>query len=120
MGPKETGLTREDSLRFVQERLRHNHPPPVWEPRHRNAQRVRRRFALEMKQGEHWTLERVDSSVLVCCNRGMLWITHDGDPKDVILVTGDDYWAEREDAMHMFALSPCALEIQFDDAVTQH
>jgi hypothetical protein len=120
MRPKEQAMNREDSMRFVQERLRH-HPAPLGrELRMRHPPSVRRRFAIELPQGEHHKLERVDESVLVCCTSGVLWITHDGDPKDVILAGGDEYWAEREDAMHLFALRPCVIEIQFDDDVVEH
>ena len=114
-------MNREDSLRFVQERLR---PQKNWplarEPRLRQPAAVRRRFVIELAAGEHHRLERVDESVLVRCTSGVLWITHDGDPKDVIMAGGDEYWAEREDAMHLFALRPCLLEIQFDDDVIEH
>ena len=113
-------MDTEDSLRFVQERLRYNHSVLGRELRLRPAERVRRRFAVQLHRGEHRTLDRVDETVLVCCSSGSLWITHDGDPKDVILVAGEHYWAEREDAMHLFALQDCVLEIQFDDDATEH
>ncbi|HEY0824125.1 MAG TPA: DUF2917 domain-containing protein [Ramlibacter sp.] len=113
-------MNKEDSLQFVQERLRYNHSALGRELRIRDAPRVRRRFAVQMHKGEHRTFERVDDSVLVCCASGSLWITHDGDPKDVILVGGEHYWAEREDAMHLFALQDCVVEVQFDDDVIEH
>ena len=112
-------MNSEDALQFVQERLRH---PAPWagDSRRRGAPCVRRRFAVEMAQGEHRTFERVDDTVLVVCASGSLWITHDGDPKDVIVGAGEQYRAAREDAMHLFALQPCVLEIQFDDEVVEH
>lgn len=113
-------MNKEDSLQFVQERLRHNHSTLGRELRLREPPRVRRRFAVEMGKGEHRSFERVDASVLVCCNSGSLWITHDGDPKDLVIVAGEHYRAEREDAMHLFALQPCVIEIQFDDDVLEH
>ena len=113
-------MNKEDSLEFVQERLRQNHSLLGRELRLKEPPRVRRRFAVEMQKGEHRTFERVDASVLVCCSSGSLWITHDGDPKDVILVAGEHHWADREDAMHLFAMQPSVIEIQFDDEVVEH
>jgi len=113
-------MNSEDALQFVQERLRHNPSPWTGDARRRAAPRVRRRFAVQMAKGDHRSFERVDDSVLVVCASGSLWITHDGDPKDVIVSAGEQYRAAREDAMHLFALQPCVLEIQFDDEVVEH
>jgi hypothetical protein len=114
-------MNKEDSLRFVQDRLRQNHSPFHREVHLRPPARVKRRFVVPMDKGEHRRFEQVDESVLVCCGRGSLWITHDGDPKDVILVGGECYRAEREDTMHVFALQECVLEIEFeDDIIAEH
>ena len=114
-------MYKEDSLQFAQERLRqHASSALTRELRLAQPRRVTRRLAAEMRKGEHRSFERVDSSVLVICDRGSLWITHDGDPRDVILYGGETYRADREDAMHVFALQDCLLEIQFDDEVTEH
>ena len=44
-------MNKEDSLQFVQERLRHNHSPLYRELRLRTPERIRRRFAVEMEKG---------------------------------------------------------------------
>lgn len=113
-------MNKEDSLQFVQERLRHNHSLLARELRLREAPRVRRRFAVEIGKGEAYTFERVDHSVCVRCASGGVWITHDGDPKDIVLSSGEEYRCEREDALHLFALQPCVLEIEFEDEVLHH
>lgn len=114
-------MNKEDSLHFVQERLRHHHASPVTRDLHlRERPRVKRRFAVELAQGEARCFERVDETVVVVCVSGGLWITHDGDPKDVILKPRDSYRAQREDAMHLYALQPSVIEIEFEDDVTEH
>ncbi|QJW83630.1 DUF2917 domain-containing protein [Ramlibacter terrae] len=51
----------------------------------------------------------------VRCAAGSLWITHDGDCKDVVLGAQETYSAERKQAMHLFALEPCVPELEFRD-----
>ena len=113
-------MNKEDSLQFVHERLRHNGSPFAREFRLRQMPRVTRRFAIELEQGEAHVFEHVDRSFTVYCTTGGVWITHDGDPKDVVLITGEHYRAEREDPLHLYALTPVVLEIEFEDDVTQH
>lgn len=114
-------MNKEDSLQFVHERLRHNHASTLYRELHlRELPRVTRRFAVEVQKGEAHLFERVDESVAVRCAQGSVWITHDGDPKDVILLPGEEYRAQREDAMHLYALAPSVLEIEFEDDVIQH
>src|SRR5215218_453413 len=114
-------MNTEDSLQFVQERLRHNHSSPLArELRLRQPARVTRRFVVAMGKGEARIFEHVDASVMIKPATGSLWITHDGDPKDVILYPQDTYRAEREDAMHVFALQDSTFEIEFQDDVLEH
>ena len=108
-------------MRFVQDRLRHDPTASLArEFRLRPLPRVKRRFVVKMQRGEARTFERVDDSVHVHCSTGSLWITHDGDPRDVILEGSESYRADREEAMHVFALRDCVLEIEFEDDVTEH
>lgn len=114
-------MNKEDSLQFVHERLRHNHASALTrEFRLRPAPRVTRRFAVELEQGEAHVFDSVDESFSVRVAKGGVWVTHDGDPKDLILITGEEYRAERRDPMHVYALTPTVLEIEFEDDVTQH
>jgi len=75
----------EDSLRFAQERLSHHLSPLARTVGLHNRPRITRRFAIEIPQGQARVFERVDASVQVHCTTGSLWITHDGDCKDVVL-----------------------------------
>ena len=112
----------EDSLEFVQERLRQQAAisPLTREWGLRQKPQVTRRLVAQMRRGEARSFERVNGSLLICCSSGSLWITHDGDPKDVILSAQESYRAQREDTMHVFALQPCVLEIEFEDEVVEH
>lgn len=45
----------------------------------------------------------------VKCLHGSVWITHDGDPKDIILDGGQSYQAERDSRMLVYALTEASL-----------
>jgi hypothetical protein len=118
---KERNMNKEDSLQFVQERLRAQNASLLErELRLAPRTRVTRRVALELDAGCTQVFDHVDGSVIVRCASGSVWITHDGDPKDVILDPGQSYRAEREDTMRVSALFPCVLEIEFEDEVVAH
>ena len=112
-------MNKEESLQFVQERLRQQNASPLDRELHlRPRERITRRVAMEIEGGCTHVLDSVDGSVTVHCASGSLWITQDGDPKDVILAASECYRAEREEAMHLSALQPCVVEIEFEDEVT--
>ncbi|HEX2543925.1 MAG TPA: DUF2917 domain-containing protein [Ramlibacter sp.] len=115
-------MNKEDSLHFAQERLRDNSLsfPLSRDLGLRQRPRVTRRLVAEMAKGEARTFEHVNETVMICCTTGSLWITHDGDPKDVFLSVGQSYRAERDDAMHVFAMQASLLEIEFEDDVIEH
>ena len=117
MSPMSKDMHVEDSLRFAQERLSHHLPPLARTVGLHNRQRITRRFAIEIPQGQARVFERVDASVQVHCTTGSLWITHDGDCKDVVLGARETYCADREQAMNLFALEPCVVELSFEDDV---
>ena len=50
-------MNKEDSLQFVQERLRHNHSLLARELRLREVPRVTRRFAVEIEFEDEVTLQ---------------------------------------------------------------
>ena len=113
-------MKQDDSLQFVRERLRHNHSPLHRELHLVPPERIRRRFAVELEKGAARRFDHVGRTVLVCCASGSVWITHDGDPKDIILGPRETYHVDREDAMHVFAMQDCMLEIEFEDDLLPH
>ena len=52
---------------------------------------------------------RDPASCGVECVQGVLWITHDGDPKDIVLTAGQVYRAQRPSCMLVSALEDAEL-----------
>jgi hypothetical protein len=104
-------MKKEDSLQFAQDRLRTTRSPL----RLRGRERILRRVAVELPRGTARRFDRVDGAVMVRSATGLLWCTQAGDPQDVMLSREETCRAEREEALHVFALQQCLLEIDFDD-----
>lgn len=79
--------------------------------------RVKRLICMSITPGETEVIPTADQSLVVRCARGHLWITHDSDPKDVILAASEVYRSERDDALRLHAMEPCVVEIEFDDEI---
>ena len=47
----------------------------------------------------------------VTCLQGALWITHDGDPKDIVLDAGEHYEADRPTRMLIHALENARIRL---------
>jgi len=73
-----------------------------------NLQFKRARF--ELDQGQLLTLD--DSlDVTIECAEGALWLTQDGDPRDVTLSAGQSYRIDRTSRVMVFATSPSVFKI---------
>jgi hypothetical protein len=78
--------------------------------------RITRWFAAHVRHGATREITPPAGRVTVHCRGGEAWITHDGDPKDVLLQPNESYAVERGDRMTLHALrGDCVLEIQVDD-----
>jgi hypothetical protein len=57
---------------------------------------------------------RIDDAVgrTLNCLAGSVWITHDGDPKDVIVECGESYHVTRPERMIVFALRNSAMRMR--------
>ena len=64
--------------------------------------RLQKGATLVVARPQGWTLE---------CEQGSLWITHDGDPKDILLAPGQSHVAERSSRMLVHALGDSALRL---------
>jgi hypothetical protein len=109
-------LATDNVLSFFQLRLRTPRPRtltallPWCKPRS-----LRRRFAMKLEPGRQESIPLQNREVVLRCASGSLWITHDGDCKDVTLEAQQSYRPDRDGAMCLHALQPCVLEVEFED-----
>jgi hypothetical protein len=77
--------------------------------------RVTRLLALGVPAGRLRELPMGAGRLVVHCRSGEVWITHDGDPRDVVLQQNESYVVDRPARMTAFALrGDCGLEMQQD------
>ena len=77
--------------------------------------RVTRRSWARVGHGMTQEIARAGKPVTVHCHNGQAWITHDGDPRDVLLAAAQSYTADRGDRMTLHAVEgDCLLEIEVD------
>lgn len=78
--------------------------------------RVTRWFAAQVRHGATREITPPPGRVTVHCRGGEAWITHDGDPRDVMLQANESYSVDNGRRMTLHALrGDCVLEIQVDD-----
>jgi hypothetical protein len=73
---------------------------------------VTRWFAVRLDEGETEEVPPAVGRMVLHCRSGALWITHDGDPRDVILGVNESYRVDRADRMTVHALLGSGLEIE--------
>ena len=77
--------------------------------------RVTRWYAAHVRHGATREIAPPPGRVTVHCRDGEAWITHDGDPKDVVLQARESYTVTSGSRMTLHALNGnCVLEIQVD------
>ena len=78
--------------------------------------RITRRFAAHVPHGATRELSAPPGRMTVHCRSGEAWITHDGDPRDVMLRADESYTADRRDRVTLHAMrGDCVVEIQVED-----
>lgn len=76
---------------------------------------VTRWFALGVPANTTQELPRANGRLVVHCRRGMIWITHDGEARDIVLRTNECYVVTGEGRMTAHAMNADAgLELQVD------
>jgi hypothetical protein len=78
--------------------------------------RVTRFYAAHVRAGRTRELTPPRGRVTLHCRQGEAWITHDGDPKDVMLQANESHTVDRAKRMTLHALrGDCVFEIRVED-----
>jgi hypothetical protein len=74
---------------------------------------VTRWLAVGVPQGRTCELPLAKGRMVVHCRQGQVWITHDGDQRDIVLRPNQSYTVDRDQRMTAFAMhGDCSLELQ--------
>lgn len=74
--------------------------------------RITRWSAARVRKGDTHIVQVAPGSVTVHCREGEVWITHDGDPRDVLLQARESYAAGLRNGMSVHALEDCVVEFE--------
>jgi hypothetical protein len=78
---------------------------------------VTRWFSATVRKGTTTEIPFPPGRVTLHCRKGEAWITHDGDPRDVLLPAGESYAADNPRRMTVHALKgDCFFDVQVEDA----
>jgi hypothetical protein len=78
--------------------------------------RITRWFAGHVRAGATREIPRVRGRMIVHCRQGEAWITHDGDPRDILLRPTQSYTVDHASRMTLHAMrGDCVFELQVDD-----
>jgi hypothetical protein len=76
---------------------------------------VTRWQAFGVKAGRLRELPKAKGTFVIHCRTGWVWITHDGDPRDIVLRPNESHRVDSDARMTAFAMrGDCALELQVD------
>jgi hypothetical protein len=76
---------------------------------------IRRLWSLAVRSGRLRELPRWQGRMVVHCRSGEVWLTHDGDPRDVVLKKDQSHVVDSKGRMRAFAVrGDATLELQTD------
>lgn len=77
--------------------------------------RVTRWFAGQVRAGATREIPHRAGRTIIHCREGEAWITHDGDPRDVVLRADQSYAVDNGGRMTLHALrADCVFEVQVE------
>ena len=71
--------------------------------------------AISLKHGQMQRVQDARGSLVLCLS-GTLWLTQDGDPRDVVLEAGDEGRIDRDGLSILYALSDASFVLSCDRA----
>ena len=71
------------------------------------------RFTMQLRHGSSEVVAQPNHGLSVRCKRGRLWITHDGDPKDIVLDEDQCYTPQHGGRMTLHAVQDAEMEMSF-------
>ena len=76
---------------------------------------IRRLWSLAVRSGRMRELPRWQGHMVIHCRSGEVWLTHDGDPRDVVLKKDQSHVVDNDSRIRVFAMRGDAkLELQHD------
>jgi hypothetical protein len=73
------------------------------------------RMEVRLKKGELWKSRTNENGLSILCEGGMVWITQEGDPRDIILKTGEGFQIDRRGLVIAQALETAKIAVIQDD-----
>jgi hypothetical protein len=77
---------------------------------------VTRWFALGLAAGATKEVPPATGRMVLHCRSGEVWITHDGESRDIVLRAGESHAVDSPRRLRVHGMAPASLEVQLDAA----
>lgn len=79
--------------------------------RHSSTDRHAAAYRLKLNQDDMWKIELRDSRVPIECERGSVWITREGSPRDVVLPAGRRFEVDGDGLVIVSAMTDSVVSV---------